>query len=56
MTLPGEGIAGALLDLVAAFRSGRAPMTECHDNIKSLAMVMSALDASRTGRRVAISF
>jgi predicted dehydrogenase len=56
VALPGAGIAGALLDFVAAFRSGRAPMSECHDNIKSLAMVMSALDSSRTGRRVAMSF
>jgi predicted dehydrogenase len=56
VALPGEGIAGALLDFVAAFRSGQPPMGECHDNIKSLAMVMSALESSRTGRRVAMSF
>lgn len=30
-------------------------MGECHENIKSLAMVMSALESSRTGRRVAVS-
>jgi predicted dehydrogenase len=55
VALPGEGIAGALIDFVAALRSGRAPMGECHENIKSLAMVMSALESSRTGRRVATS-
>jgi predicted dehydrogenase len=53
--VPGEGIAGALLDFVAALHSGRVPMNECHKNIKSLAMVMSALESSRAGRRVAMS-
>ena len=56
VALPGEGIAGALIDFVAALRSGRAPMGECHENIKSLAMVMRALESSRTGRRIVMSF
>jgi predicted dehydrogenase len=54
VALPGEGIAGALLDFVDALRSGRTPMSDCRENIKSLAMVTSALDSSRTGRRVAV--
>jgi hypothetical protein len=29
-------------------------MTECHDNIKSFAMVFGALESSRRGRRVAV--
>jgi len=29
-------------------------MGECHDNIKSLAMVSAALESSRTGRRVRV--
>ena len=29
-------------------------MNECHDNIKSFAMVMAALESSRSGRRVAV--
>ena len=57
VALPGEGIAGSLRDFLARapHRAG-TPMGECHDNIKSLAMVMSALESSRTGRRVAMSF
>lgn len=27
-------------------------MSECHDNIRSLAVVMAALESSRAGRRV----
>jgi hypothetical protein len=30
-------------------------MGECHDNIKSLAMVFAAMESSRTGRRVRIA-
>jgi hypothetical protein len=29
-------------------------MGECHDNIRSLAMVFAALESSRTGQRVAV--
>ena len=30
-------------------------MNECHDNIKSFAMVMAALESSGSGRRVALT-
>ena len=49
------GIAGSLRDFVNAMRTRQTPMGECHDNIKSLAMVMAAVESSRTGRRVSIS-
>ncbi len=46
------GIAGSLADFLNALETGRTPMGECHDNIKSLAMVFAAIESSATGRRV----
>jgi predicted dehydrogenase len=54
-TISGEGIAGSLADFVRALRTGETPMNECHDNIKSFAMVMAALESSRSGRRVVVT-
>ncbi|MDA8062543.1 MAG: Gfo/Idh/MocA family oxidoreductase [Actinomycetota bacterium] len=48
------GIAGSLADFVSALGGGDPPMGECHDNIRSLAMVFAALESSRTGARVAV--
>jgi predicted dehydrogenase len=52
--LRASGIAGSLADFVRGLRTGVAPMTECHDNLKSFAMVSAALESSRCGRRVAV--
>jgi len=52
--IPGAGITGSLADFVRCLRTGQVPMNECHDNIKSLAMVAAAREASRTGRRVRV--
>lgn len=49
-----EGIAGSLRDFVHALETGATPMGECHDNIKSLAMVFAAIESAATGRRVRI--
>ena len=49
------GIAGSLREFVQALRTGRTPQAECHDNIKSLAMVFAAIESAGTGQRVAIS-
>ncbi|NWG20910.1 MAG: Gfo/Idh/MocA family oxidoreductase [Chloroflexi bacterium] len=49
-----EGIAGSLRDFLHALKTGATPMGECHDNIKSLAMVFGAIESAETGRRVAI--
>ena len=49
------GIAGSLADFLNALQTGETPMGECHDNIKSLAMVFAAIESSATGRRVAVS-
>ncbi|MBA3944981.1 MAG: Gfo/Idh/MocA family oxidoreductase [Herpetosiphonaceae bacterium] len=48
------GIAGSLQDFVQALRTGATPMGECHDNIKSLAMVFGAIESVQTGQRVSI--
>ena len=49
------GIAGSLQDFLNALQTGETPMGECHDNIKSLAMVFAAIESSATGRRVPVS-
>ena len=43
------GIAGSLQDFLNALQTGGSPMGECHDNIKSLAMVFAAIESSATG-------
>jgi len=48
------GMHGALREMLAFLRTGRQPQTECHDNIKSLAMVFAAMESSRKGRRVPV--
>jgi predicted dehydrogenase len=46
---------GSLRDMLHAIRTGTTPQTECHDNIKSLAMVHAAIESSRAGKRVPLS-
>ena len=48
------GIRGSLTEFVHALTTGTTPMGECHDNIKSLAMVFGAIESATTGRRVPI--
>ena len=50
-----RGIAGSLRDFLHALRTGATPMGECHDNIKSLAMVFGAIESAATGRRVLLT-
>lgn len=49
--VPG-GISGSVRDFVHALDTGSTPMGECHDNIKSLAMVFGSMESARTGKRV----
>ncbi|HVA90451.1 MAG TPA: Gfo/Idh/MocA family oxidoreductase [Chloroflexota bacterium] len=49
-----SGIAASLREFLGALNTGATPMGECHDNIKSLAMVFAAIESAATGRRVAI--
>jgi predicted dehydrogenase len=48
------GIAGSLREFVAALRNGTTPQGECHDNIRSLAMVFAAIESAQSGRRVVV--
>ena len=48
------GMHGALQEMLAYLRTGAMPQTECHDNIKSLAMVFAAMESSRKKRRVPV--
>ena len=49
-----QGIAGSLRDFLNALETGDTPMGECHDNIKSLAMVFAAIESAEIKQRVAI--
>ncbi len=49
-----RGIAGSLRDFINALETGATPMGECHDNIKSLAMVFGAIESARTGQRIVL--
>jgi predicted dehydrogenase len=49
------GIAGSLREFLHSLRMGGRPQGECHDNIKSLAMVFAAIESAQTGQRVPIS-
>ena len=53
-TLKYEGMHGALREMLRYLRAGKKPQTECHDNIKSLAMVFAAIESSNRGRRVPV--
>ncbi len=48
------GISGSLRDFLNALETGATPMGECHDNIKSLAMVFAAIESARTGQKIRI--
>lgn len=48
------GMHGALREMLAFLRTGKKPQCECHDNIKSLAMVFAAIESSNKGRRVPV--
>lgn len=50
-----SGIAGSLRDFLNALQTGQTPMGECHDNIKSLAMVFAAIESSALGKRIAVT-
>lgn len=51
-TLKHHNMRGAMREMLTYVRTGRIPQTECHDNIKSLAMVFGVIESSRKGRRV----
>jgi len=49
-----DGMHGALREMLEFLRGGAVPQTECHDNIRSLAMVFGAIESSRRAERVPI--
>ncbi|MHC4249873.1 MAG: Gfo/Idh/MocA family protein [Planctomycetota bacterium] len=48
------GMHGGLCEMLRFLETGEKPQTECHDNIKSLAMVFGVIESSREGKRVEI--
>jgi predicted dehydrogenase len=50
----GDGHLGLIREFLHCVRTGAVPETAAADNIKSLAMVMAAIESAETGRRVAI--
>ncbi len=50
-----EGIAGSLSEFLEALDTGATPMGECHDNIKSFAMVFASIESASVGARVPVS-
>jgi len=50
-----EGMHGALAEMLRYLRDGTMPQTECHDNVRSLAMVFAALDSARGRTRVEVA-
>ncbi|MFN3273998.1 MAG: Gfo/Idh/MocA family protein [Paracoccus sp. (in: a-proteobacteria)] len=53
--LAAEGHAGVIADFLEARASGRAPLTDAHDNIHSLAMTFAAIKSAERGCFVDIS-
>lgn len=51
----GMGIGGSLNEFLDALRHGTTPNGECHDNIRSLAMVFGAIESAKRGERVQIA-
>jgi predicted dehydrogenase len=49
------GIEGSLDEFLSALTNGTTPMGECHDNIKSFAMVMAAYESGFRGETVQIA-
>jgi predicted dehydrogenase len=49
-----DGHAGCIRDFIQCVRTGRVPETISTDNIKSLAMVFSAIESAESGKRVII--
>jgi predicted dehydrogenase len=50
-----HGHASVIASFIEAIRSGKRPETDGSDNIRSLAMVLGAIESAKTGKRVEIS-
>jgi predicted dehydrogenase len=52
--VPIDGHGDCIRDFIDCVRTGRVPETICTENIKSLAMVLGAIESAESGQRVAI--
>lgn len=52
--MPATQMHGGLREMLRFLRTGTIPQTECHDNIKSLAMVFGAMESSRKRKRIEV--
>ena len=50
--MPYSGQRQVLREMLEFLRTGKRPQSECHDNIKSLGMMLAAIEASEQGRWV----
>ncbi len=51
-----DGHTGLIREFISCIRTGATPETICTDNIKSLAMVLGAIESAVTGKRVEIKW
>jgi predicted dehydrogenase len=51
---PHTGHSALMHEFVSAIRENRKPETDCEDNIKSLAMVLAAVESAKTGKKVPV--
>ena len=56
VTLEHAGHEGILDEFIQALRSGVPPQTVCHDNIKSLAMCLAAVESAKKQKRVLVKW
>ncbi|MDL2403897.1 Gfo/Idh/MocA family protein [Rhizobium mayense] len=50
-----HGHASVIASFIEAVKTGKRPETESRDNIRSLAMVLGAIESAKSGRRIEIS-
>ncbi len=48
------GHAGVIRDFLDSLHAGRTPGTDCTDNVKSVAMVLAAVESAEAGKRVKV--
>lgn len=48
------GMHGAICEMIDFLKTGKTPQTECKDNIKSLAMVFSAIESAKRRQRILV--
>jgi predicted dehydrogenase len=52
--LPHTGHSAVMHEFVSAIAENRKPETDCEDNIKSLAMVLAAVESAKSGKKVPV--